>query len=172
MNPDANVAKKPQLSREETLREKFKYLKKLESKIGRTGYGQVCLFRCLLLQYMEDLSDRQLEEFLSTNNVAKWCCGFGLIDKTPDHSLFSLVRKRIGTKQLSKFFNIMRDQLIARGCMRKVFSFVDSSHLIAKNILWRAKILSVGNVKTRRNSLGLGSEFFYEELLGYCKRPN
>ena len=30
MNPDANVAKKPQLSREETLREKFKYLKKLE----------------------------------------------------------------------------------------------------------------------------------------------
>ena len=30
MNPDANVAKKPQLSREEMLREKFKYLKKLE----------------------------------------------------------------------------------------------------------------------------------------------
>ena len=29
MNPDANVAK-PQLTREETLREKFKYLKKLE----------------------------------------------------------------------------------------------------------------------------------------------
>ena len=30
LNPDANVAKKPQLTREETLREKFKYLKKLE----------------------------------------------------------------------------------------------------------------------------------------------
>ena len=56
-------------------------LKKLESKIGRTGYGQVCLFRCLLLQYMEDLSDRQLEEFLSTNSVAKWLCGFSLIEK-------------------------------------------------------------------------------------------
>ena len=38
-------------------------LKKLESKVGRTGYGMTCLFRCLLLQYMEDLSDRQLEEF-------------------------------------------------------------------------------------------------------------
>jgi hypothetical protein len=30
MNPDANVAKKPQLTREEMLREKFRYLKKLE----------------------------------------------------------------------------------------------------------------------------------------------
>ena len=30
MNPDANIAKKPQMSREELLREKFKYLKKLE----------------------------------------------------------------------------------------------------------------------------------------------
>ena len=114
-------------------------LKKIESKIGRTGYGMVCLFRCLLLQYMEDLSDRQLEEFLSTNNVAKWFCGFSLIEKTPDHSLFSLVRKRIGTKQLSKLFNIMRDQLISSGCMGKVFSFVDSSHLIAKNNLWEEK---------------------------------
>ena len=52
---------------------KIKYrLKKLESKMGRIGYGMVCLFRCLLLQHMEDLSDRQLEEFLSTNTVAKW----------------------------------------------------------------------------------------------------
>ena len=114
-------------------------LKKIESKIGRTGYGQVCLFRCLLLQYMEDLSDRQLEEFLSTNKVAKWFCGFSLIEKTLDHSLFSLVRKRIGTKQLSKLFNIMRDQLISSGCMGKVFSFVDSSHLIAKNNLWEER---------------------------------
>jgi hypothetical protein len=30
MNPDVNIAKKPQMSREELLREKFKYLKKLE----------------------------------------------------------------------------------------------------------------------------------------------
>ena len=91
-------------------------LKKLESKIRRTGYGMVCL----LLQHMEDLSDRQLEEFLSTNNVAKWFCGFGLTEKTPDHSLFSLVRKKINTNQLSKLFNIMEEQLIARCCKKSV----------------------------------------------------
>lgn len=120
--------------------EKIEYrLKKLESKIGRTGYGLVCLFRCLLLQYMEDLSDRQLEEFLQSNNIGKWFCGFSLSERTPDHSLFSVVRKRIGTNKLAKLFNLMRDQFIEKGYIREIFSFVDASHLITKNNLWEER---------------------------------
>ena len=29
-------------------------LKKLEKKVGRTGYGIVMLFKCMLYQFMED----------------------------------------------------------------------------------------------------------------------
>ena len=78
---------------------------------------------------MEDLSDRQLEEALITNNVWRWFCEFDLVEKTPDHSLFGAVRERIGTKKLSKLFKIMKEQLKEKGYMSEVFTFVDSSHL-------------------------------------------
>jgi hypothetical protein len=32
----------------------------LEKNVGRNGYGKVRLFKCLLYQFMEDLSDREL----------------------------------------------------------------------------------------------------------------
>jgi transposase len=35
----------------------------------------------------EDLSDRELEKFLSENNASKWFCQFGLTDKTPDRQI-------------------------------------------------------------------------------------
>jgi hypothetical protein len=45
-------------------------------------------FRCLLLQYVEDLSDRQMERCLAENLAAKLFCGFELMDQTPDFSYF------------------------------------------------------------------------------------
>lgn len=47
-----------------------------EGFAGQTGYGIERLFKCLLLQFMEDHSDRQLERFLEENTAAKWFCGF------------------------------------------------------------------------------------------------
>ena len=114
-------------------------LKGMESSKGSNGYGMDRLFKCLLYQFMEDLSDRQLEEALKTNCVAKWFCEFGLADKTPDHSLFGEVRKRIGTKKLSKLFEIMKEQLREQGYMSEVFTFVDSAHLISKAQLWEER---------------------------------
>jgi len=114
-------------------------LKEMESAKGSKGYGMDRLFKCLLYQFMEDLSDRQLEEALKTNCVAKWFCEFGLADKTPDHSLFGEVRKRIGTKKLSKLFEIMKEQLREQGYMSEVFTFVDSAHLISKAQLWEER---------------------------------
>jgi transposase, IS5 family len=114
-------------------------LKKLESDVGCKGYGIAKLFKCLLYQFMEDLSDRQLEEAIKTNCVAKWFCGFSLAEKTPDHSLFGNVRKRIGTQKLSKLFQIMKNQLTEQGYLSEVFTFVDSAHLISKAQLWEER---------------------------------
>ena len=82
------------------------------------------------------MSDKQLEEALKINYVAKWFYKFGVSDKTPDHSLFWEVRKRIGTKKLSKLFKIMKEQLREQGYISQVFTFVDSAHLISKSQLW------------------------------------
>ncbi len=58
---------------------------------------------------MEDISDRELERMLQENNSAKWFCGFTLSEQTPDFSVFSRARSRIGTNKLSKIFSLLRD---------------------------------------------------------------
>ena len=97
------------------------------------------MFLCLLLQFVEDLSDRELEKFLKENNASKWFCQFGLTDKTPDHTVFTRVREKIGTNKLSKIFHLLRDQLKAQGYVSEVFTFVDATHLITKATLWKER---------------------------------
>lgn len=118
-----------------------KELEKIEIAVGADfkGYGIFRLFLCLLVQFMENLSDRELEESLKSNLASKWFCEFGLLDKTPDYSLFTRIRSRIGTNKLSKIFNILREQLKAQGYMSEVFTFIDASHLISKASLWQER---------------------------------
>ena len=103
------------------------------------GYGIERLFSCLLLQYLEDLSDRELERYLQENNAAKWFAGFSLTEKVPDHTVFTQFRTRIGIETVTQIFEIIRKQLKSRGFMNEVFSFVDASHLISKANLWKER---------------------------------
>ncbi len=64
-------------------------LKTVKKKNPHEGYGIERLFRCLLLQFLEDLSDRELEVFLKENTAEKWFCGFGLLEDVPDHTVFT-----------------------------------------------------------------------------------
>ncbi len=51
-----------------------KELEKIEFDSDHKGYGIFRLFLALLLQFTEDLSDRELERYLSDTNSAKWFC--------------------------------------------------------------------------------------------------
>ena len=114
-------------------------LGKIESRNNYKGYGVLRLFKCLLLQFMEDISDRELERYLGDSNAAKWFCDFDLTERTPDYSVFSKIRKKLGANLLSKIFAIFRDQLRAAGYMSEVFTFVDASYLISKASLWEER---------------------------------
>ena len=114
-------------------------LERLEANSDHKGYGIFRMFLCLLIQFLEDLSDRELERFLKENNASKWFCNFGLVDKTPDHTVFTRVRERIGTSKLSKIFSLLRDQLKSQGYVSEVFTFVDATHLISKATLWKER---------------------------------
>ena len=114
-------------------------VERIEIDSDHKGFGIFRLFLSLLLQFTEDLSDRELERYLSENNAAKWFCSFGLVEKTPNYRVFTNARKRIGTKRLSKIFNILRAQLKEQGCMSEVFTFIDASHLISKASLWEER---------------------------------
>jgi IS5 family transposase len=88
---------------------------------------------------MENISDRELERMIQENNSAKWFCGFTLSETTPDFSVFSRARSRIGTNKLSKIFSLLRDQMRRKGFMSEVFTFVDASHLVSKAALWEER---------------------------------
>ena len=103
------------------------------------GYGIQRLFKCLLLQFMENLSDREMQKFMEENTAAKWFCGFGLTEKTPDFSVFSRVRNRIGTKTLSEIFSELKNQMKDQGFMSETFTFIDASHLVSKAALWEER---------------------------------
>lgn len=124
-----------------------KPLKGLENtEVGRHGYTISSGFRMLLLQYLEDLSDRELERYLQENLAAKLFCNFSLESKTPDFSYFSKLRSKIGTNGLAKLFNQVRDALKQQGLIREIFTFVDSSQLISKLSVWeeRDKAIKAG----------------------------
>jgi len=114
-------------------------LSKLELDSDHKGFGIYRLFLCLLLQFLEDLSDRELSRYMQDTNAAKWFSGFGLLESTPNYRVFSNARKRIGTRRLSKIFSILRDQLRSQGYMNEVFTFIDASHLVSKASLWEER---------------------------------
>ena len=113
--------------------------KELKLPQGADGYGITKLFKVLLLQFMEDLSDRELQKYLKENNAAKWFCDFDLTEPTPHFSLFTKVRKRIGTKRLSVLFSKVKKQLKKQGYINEIFNFVDATHLISKANLWEER---------------------------------
>lgn len=116
-----------------------KLLKKLDKGNPYKGYGLLKLFKCLLLQFMENLSDRELERFLQENNAAKLFAGFSLLEPTPDHNTLCRARARIGTSLLSNIFTDLKRQLQVQGLMNESFTFVDASSLIAKANLWQER---------------------------------
>lgn len=109
-----------------------KLLKEIQVETRYEGYGIVRLFMCLLVQFMENLSDRELEKYLQENTAAKWFCSFSLTEKIPDHTVFCKKKAKIGTNKLSQIFDEMKQQLKAKGIISEVFTFVDATHLISK----------------------------------------
>jgi IS5 family transposase len=116
------------------------------SEKGRAGYPVDTAFKCLLLQFTEDVSDREMERFLQENLAAKYFCGFKLSEETPDFSYFSVLRKRIGTERLAKMFNKVREALKEQGIIREIFTFVDATNLVSKISTWeeRDKAIKIG----------------------------
>ena len=111
-------------------------LKDMESTVGRHGYGLDVGLKCLFLQFLYDLSDRQLEKELRFNIAYKWFCGFTAFEQTPDHSYFGRFRERIGTKRIGKIFKAIVNKAKEKHLIRGVFHFVDATSIVTKNTTW------------------------------------
>jgi len=113
--------------------------KELLKDLGRNGYGLELGIRSLFLQFYYDHSDRQIRDKLRYDIVSKWFCKLKIDDPTPDHSFFCRMRKRLGTEGVAKILQKINRQAKKKGLMRKVFSFVDSSAIKAKEATWEER---------------------------------
>ncbi len=127
-------------------------LEKLYSHTGRSGYPVATGFKSLLLQFMLDLSDRQMERYLSGNLAGKYFCGFGLVEQTPDHSYFCRYRERLGTKRLAELFNTVKTGLKEKGYVREIYTFVDATSLNARVDTWRARDKAIEDVNNEERN--------------------
>jgi IS5 family transposase len=120
-----------------------------ESVIGAIGYTKARLVMCLIIQFMENLSDRQFQRFMEENIVGKWFCAFGITESTPDHSTICKFRNKLGVEEIEKLFNAVNQQLKEKGHMSEIFTFIDATALISKLQMWeeRDKAISDGYEK-------------------------
>jgi len=119
------------------------------SEFGAIGFTVPRLVLCLILQFVENLSDRQFDRFMAENVAGKWFCGFGLMEKTPDYTTICKFRNKLGVDEIEKLFNACRTQLKEQGHLQEVFTFVDATALISKLQMWdeRDKAISDGYEK-------------------------
>ena len=62
---------------------------------GRPSIDPVCMIKMLLVGYLYGItSERRLEEEITLNIAYRWFCGFNIMDRIPDHSVFSQNRRR------------------------------------------------------------------------------
>jgi len=72
---------------------------------GRKGYHIESGFAAPALQWMENFERSGTGAvFAKENNAGKFFCGFSLQEKTPDHTYFSHLRAKIGTKRIAGSF--------------------------------------------------------------------
>lgn len=111
----------------------------LYSDIGAVGIDILKGFKCLLVQYWEDYSDRQMERALAENVAVKWFCGFELLEATPDHSYFGKLRNRLGAENIADIFNKTNKILRGKGLFGEMFKFIDASAVVTKIALWKER---------------------------------
>lgn len=124
----------------------------LYSDIGAEGIDILKGFKCLLVQYWEDYSDREMERLLRENVAVKWFCGFALLEKTPDHSYFGKLRKRLGAESIADIFNQINETLRSKGLFGDVFKFIDASAIVTKTALWEERDRAIKEGEEKLNN--------------------
>jgi len=129
-----------------------KPLKSLYSPLGQHGIPIRKGFKALLIQFWEDLSDREMENAVRENLAIRWFCEFRLAEKTPDYSYFCKLRKRIKPNKIAEIFNTINRDLHSKGLFGNVFTFVDASSIVAKTSLWEERDRAIADGKEKLNN--------------------
>lgn len=147
-------------------------LKSLYSPLGQHGIPIKKGFKALLIQFWEDLSDREMEKAVRENMAIRWFCEFSLTEKTPDYSYFSKLRKRIKPADIANIFNTINKDLRSKKLFGNVFTFVDASSIISKTALWKERDRAILDGKKKLDNAVVGNYAADKEARWGAKSKN
>ena len=88
------------------------------------------MFRSAIVQFMNDYSDRDMEEAARYNLIVKWFLGIPIEDHSYDHSILGEFRDRLGEDRWKELFFILLKQIEDAG-FAKGNQSTDATHVIA-----------------------------------------
>lgn len=104
---------------------------------GRPSWEPLVLFKVVFLQFLYDLSDRQVEEQVNLHLACKWFVGLQPEETGPDHSALCRFRARLGPEKFQQIFNQIVAQAREAGLVHDRLRILDATHLRAKADLFR-----------------------------------
>lgn len=106
---------------------------------GRDAWDPVLMFEMVCLQFLYDLSDREVEEQATFNLLYKWFLGLSAKERPPDHTTLCRFRARLGAEGFQALFNRMVAEARARGLVADELHILDATHIAARVDLFRLK---------------------------------
>ena len=103
-------------------------------RYGRPPIDPVVLVKHLLVGYLYGIpSERQIEQRIQTDVALRWYLGLDLLDRVPDHSTISQLRRRKPSfrKVFRRLFEEVVEQCIRRGLASGRLVATDSTHVKA-----------------------------------------
>lgn len=125
------------------------------STLGANGIDVERGVKALLIQFWENYSDREMEKAVRENLAIRWFCGFTLTEHTPDHTYFSKLRSRLGTKRVANLFKEVNATLESRRLFGNVFTFIDASTIISKTALWEERDRAIQDGAEKLNNVNI-----------------
>lgn len=104
---------------------------------GRAGWEPALMFKIVFLQFLYEISDREVEGSLTFNLVFKWFIGIEADELPPDYSCLSKFRSRLGPERFQGIFNQIVELAQSKGFISERLTIIDSTHIQAKVDLFR-----------------------------------
>ncbi len=123
------------------------------------------MFRSAIVQYMNNYSDRDMEEAARYNLIVKWFIGIPVEDSSYDHSALGDFRDRLGEKRWKKLFFMILKQIENAG-FAKGTQYVDATHVISNIAIPGTIGLIRQGIKAIMEEIKKANPILYEELGG------
>jgi IS5 family transposase len=102
------------------------------AKEGRPPYDPAVVLKMLLLSYLYNVSERQVEDFCNLYLPAKYLLGLGVDERPPDHTTLTAFKERVlENGKLAAFEDLLKDIIqVARetGVVFGPLQIMDSTH--------------------------------------------